>query len=274
MNTASKIVLSAVCVLLLTGYAETSQAATQEQIDALQPKCKIPTQDGDKACWIQVQQQPPCYVWHSEPADHEKITWHGKCRNGVAHGHAKETGSFQMDGELFKWESEGEYLEGKGNGLWIGRMTEGNLDLLPVYFKSVAVDSKMHGPATLRFADGSTMEGSLVNNRIHGHWIVRNADGTVEEGPYVNDEQHGHWIIRNADGTIDEGPYVNGELHGHWIYRFEDGRIEEGPVVNGKRHGIWTVRLSDGQVFQVKFVHGDLQEEQTNSANTSPSAQS
>ncbi len=171
-------------------------------------------------CWMQVSNQPGCYLWSGSLGRNSSVEWSGECLEGLAEG----------IGDLrWAWEDDqGEPNSENSNG----RMAEG----------------KHEGPWVVRFANGTVAEGPFVEGERHGHWVVRFADGRVWEGPFVEGERHGRWVLRLADGGVQEGPYVDGERHGYWVLRYADGGVEEGPFVDGEKNGQWVVRGSDGTI--------------------------
>ena len=265
-NTMIKHALfAALCALLLVSYAEESQIYAQAQTNTLTPKCQTLTREGDPPCWMKAQNHARCYAWNPEPGEQDIFSWHGNCRNGLAHGYGKETGSTYLEGQPLKYVSEGEYVDGKAQGHWSSRSTSAltteDVTIEVFSAEGLVVDGKMNGKWVVRIPDVLVMEGPMVNNKHNGHWVVRHEDGTVDEGPMVNGEQHGRWIFRYEDGSVEEGPMVKDVRHGRWVERNANGDVAEGPYVNGKEHGRWTIRKADGVVFTSLYVNGELQHE-------------
>ena len=95
------------------------------------------------------------------------------------------------------------------------------------------VDGKKQGNWVFRFSEGSVWEGPLVDGKQHGHWVFRYTSGDVSEGPYVDGKRHGHWVFRE-EGETSEGPFVDGKLHGHWVTRFATGGCLTSEWVKGE----------------------------------------
>ena len=107
------------------------------------------------ACWMEIAQQPGCYVWNSSLATGASVTWTGECVGGLAQG----TGTLT-------WISDGNQQTNTGR-LQDGRMT---------------------GSWVVRYADGNLAEGPIVDGRPNGNWVLRYADGGVVDVRYVNGE--------------------------------------------------------------------------------------
>ena len=138
----------------------------------------------------------------------------------------------------------GPYLEGKIQGLWTARWTNGSIEKRPY------VDGKIHGQLTGRERDGDTWEHSYVEGKKHGQSTQRTAAGKVRwEGPYVADQKHGVW----TEGAW-KGIYVEGKKHGRWVKRNDDGQIvEQGSYVEGKKDGTWTINPGGGNESSVTY---------------------
>ena len=126
------------------------------------------------ACWMEVSQQPGCYVWNPGLALGATVTWSGACAAGLAQGTGTLTwlwdGNRRMD--------TGRLADGKQNGHWVARQP-----------------------------DGTVAEGPTVDGAWNGRWVWRYADGydaEEAEGPYVDGKMHGNWVIRRPNGTVEE----------------------------------------------------------------------
>ena len=131
------------------------------------PKCAGKPEGA--ACWMELVNQPQCYVWNLNLLPDTTVTWTGACSGGLAQG----TGTC-----TWVWDS--------------GKQTSESTGLLQ--------DGQMHGPWVLRGANGNVSEGPYVDGQRHGHWVVRYANGDVWEGPYVDGQHHGNWVVRLAGG--------------------------------------------------------------------------
>ena len=252
--------------------------ATAEQIQT--EACAGPPEG--TACWMELANQPECYVWNGSLDKDETVTWTGECAGGLAQGPGtliwiwdsgqgtqEDTGRLQagkMQGDWVERDAnenveEGPYVEGERHGDWVVRYEGGNVE------EGAYVDGKRRGQWVTRSPDGRVYEGPYVDGQRHGTWVLRTPNGRVYEGPYVDGQRHGTWVLRTLSGRVEEGPYVEGERHGdwvegdwkgpyvegkrhgHWVYRrpvSSDGKVEEGPYVEGEQHGRWVSHFADG----------------------------
>jgi len=119
------------------------------------------------ACWMELANQPGCYLWNPSLASGETVTWSSRCSGGFAQGLG-----------VIKWVYDGGQ-----------QVSEGSL-----------VDGKMRGPWVIRYADGRESRGSYVDGNRHGRWVEQYEGGAVGEGRYVNGEVSGDWVYRYPDG--------------------------------------------------------------------------
>ncbi len=131
-----------------TGYL------TQAELDDLLADCKIAaptplcTGETDTPCWIEIANQPGCYMWNLHPSPEETVTWSGACIDGKASGKGKEVWRFREDGEWKTTSGEGEQRDGKRQGHWVWHLSSGN-----------------------------TWEGPYVDGELHGRWVQRGTEG-------------------------------------------------------------------------------------------------
>ena len=177
-------------------------------------------------CWLELENQPGCYVFKANLQVSETATWSGACADGLADGTGEIIWVWGSD-RGNRTTSTGQIQQGKRQGHWV-----------------------------IREADGDVHKGTFVDGKQHGHWVLRFTNGQVEEGPYVDGKRTGHWVLRVANGGVQEGPYVDGKRTGHWVLRGANGQVEEGPFVDDKQHGRWVVRATNGRVYNFTFVNG------------------
>ena len=135
-------------------------------------------QPAGTACWMEIAQQPGCYVWDLGYAVGATVTWTGPCSDGLAQG----TGSLTWVWDGNENVETGQLQDGKYDGHWVVRRPNGTVE-----------------------------EGPAVDGEQHGHWVVRRPNGQVEEGPYVDGERHGDWTVQWANGRTSIIRWVNGE---------------------------------------------------------------
>ena len=197
-----------------------------------EPKCPTPTVKGGPACWIEVENQPGCFVWNPHPATDETVTWSGSCSGGLPDGHGTQRWRHD-DGES---SNTGRYVDGKKNGVWSEKL-----------------------------ADGTEAKGPYVDGKKNGVWSEKWADGTEAKGPYVDGKKNGVWSGKWANGREFKGPYVNGKENGVWSYKWADGTdgTEENlkaTWVDGKQHGEATRYRAGKCLFRETYVYGHMTE--------------
>ena len=106
------------------------------------------------SCWMELSNQPGCYVWVSYFIPDETRTWTGACIGSFAQGPGTLTEV--SGGGYWVLESTGQYRDGKQHGYWFGFDSNGNV----------------HG-------------GPFVEGQRHGNWIYRDADRNRSGGPFV-----------------------------------------------------------------------------------------
>ncbi|MCY3778261.1 MAG: hypothetical protein OXH11_19975 [Candidatus Aminicenantes bacterium] len=131
------------------------------------------------SCWMELANQPGCYVWNSYFQEDEALTWTAGCAGGLAHG--KGTLTEVWDGGKKKEEDAGRSGKGEALGRWVYRDQDGNVS-----------------------------EGPFEEGMRHGDWVERLAGGTVQEGPYEAGKRQGKWSLRFATGTVMEGSFAKG----------------------------------------------------------------
>ena len=105
--------------------------------------------------WMELANQPECYVWNDGLQPDAPVTWTGGCAGGLA----------QRTGTL-TWilDSDKKTMEGTG----------------------LLQDGKKHGGWVICWPNGDVSEGLFVQGKKHGLWVIRNEDGSVREVIYEN----------------------------------------------------------------------------------------
>ena len=226
-----------------------------------QPLCA--GQPAGSACWMELANQPQCYIWNPYFWTNETVTWDGQCSGGFAQGrgtlkwskrsHSQKNEKIRIIIRVMgqKDEEEGSFLNGKKHGHWVIRSFQMQEEGPYVY-------GEQTGDWIIRSVHGTVNQGPYVNSKRHGRWTIRYADGAVSQGPYVYGEQTGDWIIRSVHGTVNQGPYVSGKRHGRWTIRYADGIVFEGHYVDDERHGRWIRRYRDGKVRIINYKNGKI----------------
>ena len=155
------VIMSAIVLVLLGGFTGAVVGWGSPTLVTAKPKCA--GQPVGAACWMELANQPECYVWNNGLQPDQTVTWTAGCAEGLAQGMGTLT--WVWDRGTKTQETIGRLLEGKRHGQWV-----------------------------FRDKDGGVAEGSYVEGRRHGHWVYRTAGGRVQEGPYVEGKRHGRWV--------------------------------------------------------------------------------
>ena len=202
------------------------------------------------SCWMELSNQPGCYVWISYLIPDEARTWSGGCDGDLAQGPGYLKW-FSGSGHMIL-ESFGRFEQGKQHGNWFGFDSNENAHEGPF------VEGRRHGNWVFRDTDGNVSGGPFVEDRQHGQWVEHLPGGSVHEGRRVHGKKHGRWVERWTDGRgVHEGRYVDSKRNGYWVEHWDDGSIQEGPYVYGHHHGRWVLRFPDGQIQEGSFFEGN-----------------
>ena len=109
-------------------------------------------------CWMELADQPGCYVWNGYLIPDQSVTWTGECSEDLARG----TGTL-------KWT----WNRGKKSSEETGHLRGG----------------KQHGDWVARLANGTILEGPFVDGKRHGRWVIRNAKGKRRVTTFRNGER-------------------------------------------------------------------------------------
>ena len=133
------------------------------------------------SCWMEIENQPGCFLWNPDLQREPTVAWTGGCSGGQASGNGERIWKY-ASGEPSLRTDTGELRNGKATGHWV-----------------------------LRDATG-VAEGSYVDGKKTGRWVERLPGGDVWEGPYVGGKLHGLWVERTADGTVREWEFEDGRV--------------------------------------------------------------
>ena len=158
--------------------------------------------------------------------------WTGECRDGVPAGTGRRAVAGGGDSDNV---SEGAYVDGKRNGVWLGMN-----------------------------ANGWVWEGPYVDGRRAGTWVSTSSHGTREDsfvtGSWV-------WVEVKSDGTVTENTadgMVEVDPHGTvWELAYGDGWVTmdfNGAVQKGKylsdgtpKEGRYRVNVKTGAVYKREY---------------------
>ena len=144
-----------------------------------EPKCSTPTVKGGPACWIEIENQPGCFLWNPNPQTDELVTWSGSCHGGLLDGHGTIRWSFD-DGES---SNTGTYVDGKENGVW-----------------------------SVKQANGIEDKGPYVDGKKNGVWVIKQPDGITWTQTWADGERHGEVAGYRFGKCLERQIYVYGHM--------------------------------------------------------------
>lgn len=132
--------------------------------------------------------------------------------------------------------------------------------------------TSLSGQGLVRWANGDSFEGSLVQGLRHGRGIFQWANGQRYEGDWVNDQPNGQAKVHFANGNDYEGAvqaglpqgmgrmrYASGDLYtgqfkagvpeGRGLYLWKSGQQFEGDWKNEQPHGEGRLQFASGAVY-------------------------
>ena len=211
-------------------------------------------------CWMELTNQPKCYIWNPHLHLSKTVTWTGTCAGGLAQGAGTlkwvwQSDLLARDGALSQPRSEPKCAGlPHGSECWIELANEVGCYIWNPKFRTdqtatwtgECYSGFAQGLGTLTWILGSDEDpvqsaGQFRDGKRVGKWVWLNADGTEREGFFVD----GEFVGRTAEAEEMEGRVVGGKMHGDWIYRQVNGFVHQGPFVKGKRHGRWVIRWAD-----------------------------
>ena len=134
-------------------------------------------------CWLAVSNRSECYIWNPFLAPDETVTWSGRCIDERVHGTGKAVWRHRWDGEWQSVSTEGEYRDGKLNG--VGRAIRSN----GFRYEGEYRDDKQHGRGILYFPSDAPYvryEGEWRDHKIHGPGVVFSKSGRRVTGNAIN----------------------------------------------------------------------------------------
>lgn len=231
-------------------------------------------------CWMEVRNQPGCFVWADTDWPEQEFQWFGECSEGLAQGQGTLVMWLQLDLSFmvlsfFESEQEGMVVKGRRQGDWSARSLFGKRE------ERSYVLGFRHGLWEIHHRNGTTEEVPYQLGRHSDFPILRDADGErilnswerplTEDWPYDGSSpyRHGMRRVTGADGEIENQffvensrviawrpaeleeepkatPFPDNNPTGYYALSLEDGTEAEGPFVDGNMHGEWTFRSRYG----------------------------
>ena len=192
-------------------------------------------------CWMEVRNQPGCFVWADRQGPEQEFHWIGKCSNGLAEEKGTLVTRIRLDLSFMALS----FLESEQQGK--------------------VVNGRRQGDWSMRIIGGRREEGSYLHGFRHGLWNISRMNGTTEEIPYRLGLQDGLRIQRNADGEripyswerdfTDDWPYGGSRpyMHGMQSVAGPGGEIENAFFVEGSRVIAWRPAESEEELQATPF---------------------
>jgi len=155
-----------------------------------------------------------------------------------------EKGALQM---------EGDYVNGKKQGIWKNYYASGN-----VYSSGNYENDEAVGQWKYFFEDGSiNASGEFVSGKKHGYWSAYSTAGKLKSEITYNGGS-GEYREYYAGGKLKVKGYIlEGKNHGPWKYFYEDGKLEgECEFIKGK--GNYTGYYPSGALQTKGMIEDDL----------------
>ena len=202
------------------------------------------------ACWLELENQPGCYLWVNYLLVNQANTWSGECVDELAEGTGEIKRVYGGNRDNSSTDT-GQLQHGKRQGKWVNRIKTD----YPVVQEGHYVDGLKQGHWIHRQPSGDVSEGPYVDGKRHGQWVMRDSKGMeLWKGPLVNGNRNGFFVEKHRLAE-SMGTYVNGKKHGEWVIDYTSGHLTEGTYVNGKKHGEWVIYFKSGRVKKEVYVN-------------------
>ena len=134
---------------------------------------------------------------------------------------ALREGHWQVFDRLGAVVTEGDYTDGRKDGVWLETFSSGN------YAVGTYVLGKMTGKwAYFDSNNRSIAEGLLQNGLRQGYWVERTPAGNILQGNYIDGLREGEWTLIDSAGRLySKGSYRAGEKTGEWVLFDKSGVI-------------------------------------------------
>ena len=112
-------------------------------------------------------------------------------------------------------------------------------------------------PCTIKFPDGTTYVGTIINNEITGEGTYTFEDGSTYKGEVLNGLREGKGSYKTLDGICYEGEWKNGLKHGKG--KIIQGNMElEGEWLNGALNGKCRIKWKSGNIFDGQLLNNKM----------------
>ena len=143
---------------------------------------------------------------------------------------------------------EGEYKDGKKDGLW------SYYDLNGLKLREIMFENGMDLYWTFYKPNGKKeKQGKMVNGKEEGNWTFFDENGIKErETEHKSGVEEGIYSLWYENGQKkEEGPYLVDVRIGKWTWWYETGaKWREGNYLDGERDGSWIFWNKDGSLWK------------------------
>jgi len=153
--------------------------------------------------WL-VDAQSGCYVFYTDAAPADAVSWSGACADRAAEGIG--TAVFSRAGRAVLSVS-GRFIRGAATGHIGANWADGSR------FDGSASAGRLNGDGVLVNSGGDRFEGPWVNGKLAGKVVVTWASGDRYEGNWTNNRPNGHGVLMHQNGQRIEADFVNGEVN-------------------------------------------------------------
>ena len=161
---------------------------------------------------------------------------------------AKKNAEKERLAKLGLSKEEGEYKDGKKDGLW------SYYDLNGLKLREIMFENGMDLYWTFYKPNGKKeKQGKMVNGKEEGNWTFFDENGIKErETEHKSGVEEGIYSLWYENGQKkEEGPYLVNVRIGKWTWWYETGaRWREGNYLNGERDGSWIFWKKDGSLWK------------------------
>lgn len=119
-------------------------------------------QQDETVCWMELENQPGCYIWVPTDLLRVPVTWSGACIDGLVAGSGTLNGGFDEGIVRVRYTATGKVQRGNTHGQWV---------------INAHVD-------TDTFSSQALWKGSFVDGNPRDKWVSSSDDGFVSEVIY------------------------------------------------------------------------------------------
>lgn len=117
----------------------------------------------------------------------------------------------------------------------------------------------LNGKGNMLFPEGSSYQGRFADGEFQGEGTLKFCNGTIIEGNFQNGFAGGNANLFFPDGSKYKGPVNKNQPQGYGLWVSADkSLIYEGDFANGKKNGYGIMESSEGNTWQGQFKDDEL----------------